>query len=103
MFLEIIMAWSPYKNQIIEFVRENPGCCKYDVAVAVTYRRNPSKSYHIVNTALKNKWIFACKNTDNSYSLFATRKELDKFLSSSDAEQEIDYQFIKIFGEKHDA
>lgn len=97
------MAWSPYKDQIIEFVSENPGCCKYDVAVAVTYRRNPSKSYHIVNTAIKNKWIFACQNTDNSYSLFATKKELDKYLSFPDEEQKPDYQRIKIFGESYDA
>lgn len=64
------MAWSPYKERIINFVRANPGCCKYDVARRCTrsYGRNPSKQYYIVNTALRHGWIVAHK-VGNRYSL----------------------------------
>ncbi|HEX5186238.1 MAG TPA: hypothetical protein VFV86_05050 [Nitrososphaeraceae archaeon] len=53
------MAWSPYKTKIIDFVSKNPGCSKLDVTTHCTYnyRRNPSKQYYIVNTALRNNWI----------------------------------------------
>ena len=65
------MAWSPYKNRVIEFVRENPGCCKMDVANCCTrsWRRDPSRQYHIVNTAIRNGWIRAVKHSDR-YELF---------------------------------
>ncbi len=55
------MAWSPYKDKIINYVDKHPGCCKYDVACHVTYNslRNPSKQYYIVNTAIRNDWIEA--------------------------------------------
>lgn len=53
------MAWSPYKNKVIDFVTRHPGCTKMDVAKAVTRspRCPPSKQYYIVNTALRNGWI----------------------------------------------
>ena len=65
------MAWSPYKQTVINFVRENPGCNKYAVAKHVTRsgRRDPSKQYYIVNTAIRNKWIKAVRNA-NQFALF---------------------------------
>ena len=55
------MAWSPYKNMVVNFVSRNPGCCKFDVARYVTHNplRCPSKQYYIVNTAIRNGWIKA--------------------------------------------
>lgn len=55
------MAWSPYKQMVIDYVAANPGCCKFDVARRVTRssRRDPSKQYYIVNTAIRNGWIAA--------------------------------------------
>lgn len=55
------MSWSPYKESVINFVQNNPNCCKYDVAKHVTKNilRNPSRQYYIVNTAIKNGWIKA--------------------------------------------
>jgi hypothetical protein len=63
-------SWSPYKEMIITFVGNNPGCCKYDVARYCTTdrRRDPSKQYYIVNTAIKNGWIKA-EWKGNRYSL----------------------------------
>jgi hypothetical protein len=63
------MAWSPYKESVINFVRNNPGCCKYDVASYVTYNglRNPSKQYYIVNTAIRNGWIEAERRGNRYY------------------------------------
>lgn len=57
------MAWSPYKDSVISFVRNHPGCCKYDVAkyVTHTWKRDPSKQYYIVNTAIRHGWIVAKK------------------------------------------
>lgn len=54
-------GWSPFKSSIISFVRDHPGCCKWDVAAYVTRspRRCPSRQYYIVNTALRNGWIEA--------------------------------------------
>ncbi len=65
------MAWSPYKNSIVNYVTRNPGCCKWDVAKYVTRdsRRCPSKQYFIVNTAIRNKWIMAVKKS-NRYELY---------------------------------
>lgn len=65
------MAWSPYKEMVISFVRNNPGCCKYDVAAYCTYNklRNPSKQYYIVNTAINNGWINAIRKK-NRYKLY---------------------------------
>jgi hypothetical protein len=53
------MPWSPYKERVIEYVRQHPGCSKWDVAEHCTFnsRRCPSKQYYIVNTALRNGWI----------------------------------------------
>lgn len=53
------MAWSPYKDRIVSYVKNNPGCSKWDIASLCTRcsRRNPSKQYYIVNTALRNGWI----------------------------------------------
>lgn len=57
------MAWSPYKDTIIDYVSRHPGCSKMDVAMHVTWnrQRNPSKQYYIVNTAIRNNWIIAEK------------------------------------------
>lgn len=65
------MAWSPYKDSIINFVLQNPGCSKYDVARYCTRnsRRCPSKQYYIVNTALRNKWIVS-ERVGNRYKLY---------------------------------
>lgn len=64
------MAWSPYKEMVISYVQNHPGCCKLDVAKYVTRnpRRNPSKQYYIVNTAIRNGWINAVW-IGNRYSL----------------------------------
>lgn len=53
------MPWSPYKDSIINFVRRNVGCSKYDVAKHITRdpRRGVSKQYGPVNTAIKHNWI----------------------------------------------
>ena len=53
------MAWSPYKDRIINYVENNQGCSKWDIASLCTRsaRRCPSKQYYIVNTALNNGWI----------------------------------------------
>lgn len=53
------MAWSPYKDAIINFVRRNVGCSKFDVAKHITRdpRRGVSKQYGPVNTAIKHNWI----------------------------------------------
>ena len=61
-------AWSPYKDSVINYVREHPGCCKYDVAAYVARRCSPNKLYYIVNTAIRNGWIVAEK-IGNRYSL----------------------------------
>lgn len=66
------MGFSPYKDYVVNFVTNNPGCCKLDVAKHVSGRRNPSLSYGIVNTAIKNRWIYAQKNKNGSYSLFTS-------------------------------
>lgn len=64
------MAWSPYKERVISFVRNNPGCCKYDVAAYCTKNplRRPNKQYYIVDTAIRNGWIKATRK-GNRYSL----------------------------------
>ena len=64
------MAWSPYKQRVIDYVSRNPECCKYDVASHCTRNplRCPSKQYYIVNTAIRNGWIKA-KFVGNRYKL----------------------------------
>jgi hypothetical protein len=54
-------AWSPYRDTVVAYVRSHPGCCKLDVARHVTRdpRRNPSKQYYVVETAIRNGWIVA--------------------------------------------
>lgn len=66
------MSWSPYKESVINYVLTHPGCCKFDVAKHCTKdsRRNPSKQYYIVNTAIRNKWIRA-EYSSGRYRLFA--------------------------------
>lgn len=44
---------SPYAEQVVNYVANNPGCTKADVARHVTYRRHFSRSYPIVNTAIR--------------------------------------------------
>lgn len=53
----------------MEFVKNNPGCSKLDVAKHCTYNclRNPSKQYYIVNTAIKNGWIRATFKSGRYY------------------------------------
>lgn len=53
------MAWSPYKDRIINYVENNQGCSKWELASLCTKsgRRCPSKQYYIVNTALRHGWI----------------------------------------------
>lgn len=55
------MGYSPYKNMVIDYVEQHPGCTKWDVAKYCTLspRRCPSKQYYIVNTAIRNGWIRA--------------------------------------------
>jgi hypothetical protein len=57
------VAWSPYKDAVVNYVRQHPGCCKLDVARFVTHnpQRNPSKQYDIVNTAIRHGWIKAVR------------------------------------------
>lgn len=66
------MAWSKYKDRIIAYVNENPGCSKWDIADLCTWnpRRSPSRQYYIVNTALKNKWIVIGGKKGNTYKLY---------------------------------
>lgn len=54
------------------FVRNNPGCSKYNVARRCTFnaRRNPSKQYYIVNTAIRNGWIIALSGKGGAYALY---------------------------------
>lgn len=59
---------SIYAHTVVAYVAANPGCSKWDVARHVTYRRNPSKSYHIVNTAIRHGAIRAVR-LGNRYSL----------------------------------
>lgn len=63
-------GYSPYKESVINFVSNNPGCCKWDVASYCTRNplRCPSKQYYIVNTAIKNGWIVA-RFVGNRYEL----------------------------------
>lgn len=72
------MAWSPYKERVINYVSRNPGCCKYDVASHCTRnpRRCPSKQYYIVNTALKNGWITG-RMVGSKYELFVPEQTED--------------------------
>lgn len=53
------MAWSKFKDRIVNYVENNPGCSKWEVASLCTRssRRCPSKQYYVVNTALRNGWI----------------------------------------------
>jgi hypothetical protein len=69
------MAWSPYKYTVIDYVRRNPGCCKYDVARHVARRCNPSKLYYIVNTAIRNGWIVSGGRNGNRYELYPSEDE----------------------------
>lgn len=70
------MAWSPYKDTIITYVKNFPGCSKYTVASRIARYCNPSKMYHPINTAIKHGWIFAHKHPDGSYALFPTKDML---------------------------
>ena len=65
------MAWSPYKNMVIDYVKSHPGCSKWDVAQYCTRSclRNPSRQYYIVNTAIRNDWIEA-EWAGNKYKLY---------------------------------
>jgi len=65
-------AWSPYRDMVVAYVRAHPGCCKLDVARHVTRdpRRNPSKQYYVVETAIRNGWIVAYY-TGGRYLLYA--------------------------------
>jgi hypothetical protein len=56
-----VMAWSPYRSGVTQFVRDNPGCCKLDVARHLALRCNPTKLYRIVNTAIRHGWIYAIR------------------------------------------
>lgn len=79
------MAWSPYKEHVINYVADHPGCSKWDVACRVTWKhgRCPSKQYYIVNTAIRNGWIVAFW-VGNRYELYIpedvpqSRMELEK-------------------------
>lgn len=69
------MAYSPYTNRAVEFVKNNPGCTKWDLAQYLTYHplRCPSKQYYLVNTQIRlgnieAKW---CKN---HYELYVKEK-----------------------------
>lgn len=70
------MAWSPYKQTIIDYVAKHPGCTKLDVACHVTRhpRRTPSKQYSIVNTAIRHGWIMAVRH-GNRYALYVPDDE----------------------------
>jgi len=65
------MSWSPYKEMVINYVKNHIGCCKYDVARYCTRNvlRDASKQYYIVNTAIRNGWIKA-KRLSNRYYLY---------------------------------
>jgi hypothetical protein len=61
---------------IIHYVAEHPGCSKWDVAAHCTRdpRRDPSKQYALVNTALRNGWI-AGKLYGRQYRLYVPDEE----------------------------
>lgn len=59
---------SPYAEMVIDYVANHPGCSKADVARHVTYRRHFSRSYPIVNTAIKRGAIVAVRK-NGRYSL----------------------------------
>lgn len=48
-------------RNVLEFVRRNPGCCKFDAAKAGTYsnRRDPSRQYYLVNTLIRQGYLYA--------------------------------------------
>lgn len=56
-----------------------------DVAKFVTRsaRRNPSKQYYIVNTAIRAGWIVAECQKSGNYRLYLSREILDSLLESA--------------------
>ena len=60
----------PIHRNVIEFVKNNPGCTKWDAASYITRNsmRCPSKQYSVVNTCIRHGWIEAT-NLGNKYDL----------------------------------
>lgn len=64
------MPWSPYKDLIIAYVKEHPGCTKMDVARHISYQHKyGDKMYHAVNTAIRNGWVKSIKTSSGTYKL----------------------------------
>ena len=61
-------------RRVLEYVRQHPGCCKYDAAEAGTRHplRAASKQYYLVNTLIRNGYIKAVRKT-NRYELKVPR------------------------------
>ncbi len=65
-------AHSIYTTRAVAFVAANPGCCKFDLARALTNnaRRCPSKQYYLVNTQIRLGNIVAFAGNGNRYELY---------------------------------
>lgn len=59
----------PLHLLIVDYVRRNPGCCKYDCARIATRNplRDPSKQYYLVNTCIRHNLIKAIKKSNRYY------------------------------------
>lgn len=69
---------SPYADIIVSYVREHPGCCKWDVARHVARACHPSKLYYLVNTAIRYGAITAHRTASGKYQLFVEDSQNDK-------------------------
>lgn len=56
-------------KRIVQYVKNNPGCCKYDCARIATKNplRNPSKQYYLVNTCIRHNLIKATFKSNRYY------------------------------------
>lgn len=72
------MAHSPYTARAVEFVRRNPGCCKYDLAshLRISCYLNPTKLYRLVNTQIRLGNIIALRGRGNAYALYTPEDAL---------------------------
>lgn len=77
-------SWKPYNVSpyfrlttshlnVLNYVRDNPGCNKYEAAAAGTRnsRRDPSKQYYLVNTLIRQGYLLAFSGKGSSYALYA--------------------------------
>lgn len=67
------MPYSPYTEKAVNFVKNHPGCSKYDLARYLTRhpQRDPSKQYYLVNTQIRLGNIKA-ERKSNRYALYVS-------------------------------